>query len=162
MKRFHVHVAVGKLDESIRFYSALFGHAPTIAHADYAKWMLEDPRINFAISHRGRKAGINHIGFQVDSPEELSAMRLQLDAASGEVIEQQGINCCYARSDKHWVTDPSGIAWETFRTLGDAVMYGDADETDRAGTTLAAAPQASACRAPTSTKAATEHRVCCQ
>jgi catechol 2,3-dioxygenase-like lactoylglutathione lyase family enzyme len=160
MKRFHVHVAVDKLDESIRFYSALFGHAPTVAHVDYAKWMLEDPRINFAISQRGRQPGINHIGFQVDSPDELSAMRLQLDAASGEVIEQQGINCCYARSDKHWVTDPSGIAWETFRTLGDAVMYGD--QADRAATAPAATPHASACSAPTSTSAATEHGVCCR
>jgi catechol 2,3-dioxygenase-like lactoylglutathione lyase family enzyme len=160
MKRFHVHVAVDKLDESIRFYSAVFGHAPTVAHADYAKWMLEDPRINFAISQRGRKPGINHIGFQVDSPDELSAMRLQLDAASAEVIEQRGISCCYARSDKHWVTDPSGIAWETFRTLGDAVMYGD--ETDRAASASAGAPQTSGCCAPTSTSVATEHRVCCR
>ena len=125
MKRFHVHVAVDQLEESIRFYSMLFGHAPTVVKADYAKWMMEDPRINFAISQRDRKAGINHLGFQVESAEELAAMRSQLEAADTSLIEQDGIACCYARSDKYWVTDPSGIAWETFHTLGEVPMFGD-------------------------------------
>jgi len=125
MKRFHVHVAVDQLDESIRFYSTLFGHAPTVERADYAKWMLEDPRINFAISRRGREAGVNHIGFQVETAEELAEIRNRLDAAGSTITDQADIACCYARSDKHWVTDPSGIAWETFHTLGEAVVYGD-------------------------------------
>jgi catechol 2,3-dioxygenase-like lactoylglutathione lyase family enzyme len=129
MKRFHVHVAVDKLEDSVRFYSALFGCGPTVAHADYAKWMLDDPRLNFAISQRGRKAGINHIGLQVDSSEELQALRAQLEVAGGTVVDQQGITCCYAQSDKHWITDPSGIAWETFRNLDDAPLYGDATST---------------------------------
>jgi hypothetical protein len=129
MKRFHVHVAVDQFEESIRFYSRLFGHAPSVVKPDYAKWMIEDPRINFAISQRDRQAGINHLGFQVDTAEELAAMRSQLEAANTSLIEQTGIACCYARSDKHWVTDPSGVAWETFRTLGDVPMFGDEQRT---------------------------------
>lgn len=125
MKRFHVHVAVDQLEESIRFYSMLFGHAPSVVKSDYAKWMIEDPRINFAISQRDRKSGVNHLGFQVDSDDELAAMRAQLEAADASLIEQTDIACCYARSDKHWVTDPTGIAWETFRTLGEVPVFGD-------------------------------------
>lgn len=125
MKRFHVHVAVDQLDDSIRFYSALFGVAPTVVQPDYAKWMLEDPRVNFAISQRGRTAGINHLGFQVESDGELKAMRGQLEAADAGLVEQTGAACCYARSDKYWVTDPQGVAWETFHTLESVPMYGE-------------------------------------
>ena len=161
MKRFHVHVAVDQLEDSVRFYSALFGQPPTVAHADYAKWMLEDPLLNFAISQRGRQAGINHIGFQVETAEELDTLRTQLDAASAQVIEQKAITCCYTQSDKHWVTDPSGIAWETFRSLADAMMYGDETPANQgsSGETIAAAAQT--CCAPANVPAATERRMCC-
>lgn len=125
MKRFHVHVAVERLEESLRFYSTLFGSGPTVSRPDYAKWMLDDPCINFAISQRDRTAGINHLGLQVETAEELAAMRSQLESADAALVEQTGVACCYARSDKHWVTDPSGIAWETFRSLGQVPMFGD-------------------------------------
>lgn len=118
MKRFHVHIAVENLDKSIQFYSTLFGTAPSVLKTDYAKWMLDDPRINFAISQRGGPVGIDHLGLQVDSDEELLDLRNQLEAAEiGLRIESQ-IGCCYSRSDKHWITDPAGIAWETYHTLG--------------------------------------------
>jgi hypothetical protein len=125
MKRFHLHVSVKNLDESIRFYSALFAAEPTICRADYAKWMLEDPRVNFAISTRRQPLGVNHLGFQVDSDEELRSMRAQLEAADRRLIQEDAQSCCYARSDKYWVTDPTGIAWETFHTLGGIPVYGD-------------------------------------
>ena len=112
MKRFHVHVSVEKLEESIRFYSSLFGTAPTVVQPDYAKWMLDDPRVNFAISQRGRQPGVNHLGFQVEDDAELKAMRGQLEAADAGLLEQTNAACCYARSDKYWVTDPQGVAWE--------------------------------------------------
>ena len=125
MKRFHAHVAVEKFDESIRFYSALFGAEPTVVQSDYAKWMLEEPRVNFAISQRGHQPGINHLGFQVESDDELHAMRSQLEAADAGVLEQKDAACCYARSDKYWVTDPQGVAWETFHTLDSVPVYGE-------------------------------------
>jgi catechol 2,3-dioxygenase-like lactoylglutathione lyase family enzyme len=125
MKRFHVHVAVDDLCESIRFYSTLFGSKPGVREVDYAKWMLDDPRVNFAISSRGRPAGINHLGFQVDSAAELTGMKAQLEAADSAMVEQTATACCYARSDKYWVTDPSGIAWETFHSLGTVPVYGE-------------------------------------
>ena len=125
MKRFHVHVSVEKLDESIRFYASLFGMAPTVVQPDYAKWMLEEPRINFAISQRGHQLGVNHLGLQVDSDDELKAMRGQLAAADTGLVEQTGAACCYARSDKYWVTDPQGVAWETFHTLETVPMFGE-------------------------------------
>ena len=125
MKRFHVHVAVNDIDDGIRFYSAVFGMAPTVTKADYAKWMVEDPRINFAISSRGGKPGVNHLGFQLDSDEEFQAMHAQLAAADAGLVEEIGANCCYAKSDKYWVTDPQGVAWESFRSLGSVPLYGE-------------------------------------
>lgn len=124
MKRFHVHVAVNDLEASIRFYSTVFGAAPTVRKPDYAKWMIEDPRINFAISHRGAKAGVDHLGFQVDSDEELAALRSQVRAAEIAAVDQPDATCCYARSDKYWVTDPQGVAWETYHTFGEVEIYG--------------------------------------
>jgi catechol 2,3-dioxygenase-like lactoylglutathione lyase family enzyme len=117
MKRMHVHVSVADLSASIRFYKTLFGAAPVVIEKDYAKWMLADPKLNFAISTRGRTIGLDHLGLQVDDDEELHAMRAQLEAADAKMLEQRGEACCYARSNKHWVTDPSGIAWESFHTL---------------------------------------------
>jgi catechol 2,3-dioxygenase-like lactoylglutathione lyase family enzyme len=124
MKRFHVHVAVDDLAANIRFYSTVFGVAPTVEESDYAKWMLEDPRINFAISQRGVKPGLDHLGLQVESEEELSSLRGQVEQAEIAALDQKDAACCYARSDKYWITDPQGIAWETFRTLGSVPVYG--------------------------------------
>jgi hypothetical protein len=133
MKRFHVHVSVNDLSESIGFYSKLFGARPTVTKEDYAKWMLEDPRINFAISQRGHAAGVNHLGFQVDSEPELKVLREQAEQADLAALEEQGTACCYAKSDKYWVQDPQGIAWETFHTLGAIPVFGeDAAATKRA------------------------------
>lgn len=144
MKRFHVHVQVDDLAASTRFYAALFGAEPSVQKPDYAKWMLEDPRVNFAISARGAKPGVNHLGFQLDTDEELRAMRAQVEAAdSASLVEQQGTTCCYAKSDKYWVTDPTGIPWETYRTLDSVPVFG-VDDVPRAAPT----PAANACCAP--------------
>jgi catechol 2,3-dioxygenase-like lactoylglutathione lyase family enzyme len=125
MKRFHLHVSVKNLDESIRFYSTLFARQPAMQQSDYAKWMLEDPRINFAISTHRQPVGVNHVGFQLDSDEEFRDMHAQLLAADSQLIQESEQPCCYARSDKYWVTDPTGIAWETFHTLGSIPTYGE-------------------------------------
>jgi catechol 2,3-dioxygenase-like lactoylglutathione lyase family enzyme len=124
MKRFHLHVSVNNLEESIRFYSTVFAAQPVVRQQDYAKWMLDDPRINFAISSHRQPVGVNHVGFQVDTDEELRSMHAQLEAADARLIQENEQPCCYARSDKYWVTDPSGIAWETFHTLGSIPVYG--------------------------------------
>ena len=126
MKRFHVHVSVGDLEQSIGFYSTLFAAEPTIVKSDYAKWMLDDPRINFAISTRDPVHGVNHLGLQVDSGEELSGLESQLRRADASLVEEAQTTCCYAKSDKYWVTDPQGIAWETFHTLDSAPVFGSA------------------------------------
>lgn len=125
MKRMHVHVAVEDLKQSVGFYSALFAAEPSVLKPDYAKWMLEDPRVNFAISTRGRRAGLDHLGIQAENGEELKEIYARLHKAGGEVIEQGGTNCCYARSEKSWIDDPAGIAWETFLTTGESTDYGD-------------------------------------
>ena len=125
MKRLHVHVSVKDLAASIRFYRTLFAAEPAVTEPDYAKWMLEDPRVNFAISTRGQPLGVNHLGFQVESDEELRGMRAQLHAADARMVEENEQPCCYAKSDKYWVTDPTGIAWETFHTLGASLVYGE-------------------------------------
>ncbi|HEX4884062.1 MAG TPA: ArsI/CadI family heavy metal resistance metalloenzyme [Casimicrobiaceae bacterium] len=126
MKRFHVHLAVPDLEQSIRFYNGLFGTEPTVRKPDYAKWMLDDPRVNFAISQRGRTAaGLNHLGLQVESGDELAGVRERFAAAdAAHVADQPGASCCYAKSDKHWVTDPQGIAWEAFHSLDTIPVYG--------------------------------------
>lgn len=157
MKRFHVHVAVGDLDEGVRFYSKVFGAAPAIQKPDYAKWMLEDPRLNFAISTRGARPGVNHLGFQLDSDEEFRTMHAQLAHADAGLVEEPGASCCYAKSDKYWVTDPAGIAWETFHTLGSIPVFGSSeDETERTATCgcCAAPPAAQATQEPVRTGAA--------
>jgi predicted enzyme related to lactoylglutathione lyase len=125
MKRMHVHVAVDDLQHSIGFYSALFAAAPLVVKPDYAKWMLDDPRVNFAISARGRAAGLDHLGIQVEDKDELNEVYMRLQKAGGEVIEQGQTNCCYARSEKSWIEDPAGISWETFLTAGETTDYGD-------------------------------------
>ena len=125
MKRMHVHIAVENLDESIRFYSTLFGESPSVLKDDYAKWMLDDPRVNFAISDRIKTAGVDHLGIQVESGEELAEIAGRLKAAGEVTRDQEATTCCYARSDKAWVNDPSGLRWETFHTFGEAVDYGE-------------------------------------
>jgi catechol 2,3-dioxygenase-like lactoylglutathione lyase family enzyme len=125
MKRLHVHVSVKDLAASIRFYQTLFGAEPVVTKTDYAKWMLEDPRVNFAISTHRQPVGVNHLGFQVDTDEELRGMRAQLEAADERMLEESEQPCCYAKSDKYWITDPTGIAWETFHTLGSIPVYGE-------------------------------------
>jgi len=124
MKRFHVHAHVHDLGASVDFYTKLFGAAPTRLEADYAKWMLEDPRINFAISARGGEAGIDHLGIQVEQEGELAGLRDQAEAARGVLLDEGETSCCYARSEKHWVVDPQGIAWEHFHTLENIPVFG--------------------------------------
>jgi predicted enzyme related to lactoylglutathione lyase len=125
MKRMHVHLAVEDLRQSIGFYSALFATQPTVVKPDYAKWMLDDPRVNFAISTRGRQPGLDHLGIQVESQDELHDVCARLHAAGGNVVAQGQTACCYATSEKSWIDDPAGIAWETFLTTGETTEYGD-------------------------------------
>jgi catechol 2,3-dioxygenase-like lactoylglutathione lyase family enzyme len=125
MKRLHVHMAVEDLDQSIRFYSTLFAAEPTVVKPDYAKWMLEDPRVNFAIStHSGRPAGIDHLGIQVEDGAELAEVYGRLKQAEGPVLEEGKTTCCYAQSEKSWIADPQGVAWEAFHTTGESTVYG--------------------------------------
>jgi len=120
-----VHVAVDDLERSIGFYSALFAAEPSVVKPDYAKWMLDDPRVNFAISTRGRQAGLDHLGIQAESGDELREIYARLHEADGNVVEQGHTSCCYAKSEKSWIDDPAGIAWETFHTTGESTDYGD-------------------------------------
>lgn len=151
MKRLHIHVAVEDLSRSIGFYSTLFGAPPTVVKSDYAKWMLDDPRVNFAISDRGSARGIDHLGIQVDTREELSNLADRLKAAGEVTRDQDAATCCYARSDKSWVSDPSGVKWEAFYTSGEAVTYGEpADGTSQ---------NAACCPSPAGGKSAA--RACC-
>ena len=143
MKRFHVHVSVDDLDANIRFYSTVFGTQPSVLKSDYAKWMLDDPRINFAISKRGMKPGLDHLGVQVESEDELATLRGRVRDAEIAGQDQENASCCYARSDKYWTTDPQGIAWETFRTLDSIPVFGE----DNRG--APAEQSANACCAPT-------------
>ena len=124
MKRFHVHVSVHDLQQSIRFYSALFAAEPAVRKDDYAKWMLDDPRVNFAISTRASKAGLDHLGIQTENAAELEDLGSRLAQADVAVTAQKGASCCYAKSDKYWTIDPQGIAWESFHTLDSVPMYG--------------------------------------
>ena len=125
MKRMHLHVSVPELSQSIQFYATLFGAPPSVVKDDYAKWMLEDPRVNFAISRRGAAVGVDHVGIQVESPVELGELAGRLKAAGASTFDQEATTCCYAKSDKSWVSDPAGVRWETFHTFGEAATYGE-------------------------------------
>ena len=126
MKRLHVHVSVDDLAPAIRFYSTLFASEPTVAKSDYAKWMLDDPRVNFAISARGgANAGVDHLGIQVEDGAELNEVFGRLKSAEAPVLEQGAVTCCYHQSEKSWITDPCGVKWEAFLTHGEAAVYGD-------------------------------------
>lgn len=140
MKRFHVHVHVDDLAQSVGFYSKLFAAEPTRVEADYAKWMLEDPAVNFAISTRGAKAGIDHLGFQTDDPAELAAMKARAKAADMALLDEGETTCCYARSEKHWVTDPQGIAWEHFHTLGSIPVFNEVKPAEAQATSTCCTP----------------------
>ena len=158
MKRFHVHAHVEDLSASIAFYSKLFAAEPTRVESDYAKWMIDDPRINFAISTRGGKPGIDHLGFQTDSEEELAELKARAQAADLALLDQGETSCCYARSEKHWVTDPQGIAWEHFHTLASIPTFNEAEP--------AAAGGEKACCAGATTRAkpvatAVQQSTCC-
>jgi len=123
MKRFHVHVNVQDLQQSVRFYAQLFGAEPSVLEADYAKWMLDDPRVNFAISQRDREVGVDHLGVQTDEPAELEQLGARLEAAAAVRLAETDATCCYARSYKYWSEDPQGLRWESFYTHGAATSY---------------------------------------
>ena len=133
MKRFHVHVSVEDLAQSVRFYSALFSAEPSVLKDDYAKWMLEDPRVNFAISAGSGEPGISHLGIQAEDEDELAEVYDRLSRAERPVVEEKDTTCCYARSDKQWVADPQGVPWETFFTYGEAAVYGHSGALEKLG-----------------------------
>lgn len=140
MKRFHVHMGVENLDRSVAFYSGLFGAEPSVIKPDYAKWMLDDPRVNFAISTKeGVARGIEHLGVQVENGDELAEVYGRLKAANGPVLEEGATTCCYAKSEKSWIADPDGIMWEAFLTNGEATVYGDNPELEKLASDNAAA-----------------------
>jgi len=170
MKRFHVHLSVPDLAASIRFYSGMFGVAPSVEKDDYAKWMIDEPRVNFAISKRGTRTGLNHLGLQADSPGELAEIRTRFESAEhGAVVDETDAHCCYAVSDKHWVRDPQGIAWEAFHSLGTIPLYegisacGDTASGSACGTAASACcDQETASTAREPAVAATAGRGCCR
>jgi hypothetical protein len=125
MKRFHVHLHVENLPKNIDFYSQLFAREPARIESDYAKWMLDDPPLNFAISTRGSAKEVDHFGIQASDVEELATLKAQAEAASLSLDDQGRTSCCYARSEKYWITDPQGLAWEHFHTLGTISVYGE-------------------------------------
>jgi len=153
MKRMHVHVSVADVEQSVRFYATVFAAEPTVLKPDYAKWMLEDPRVNFAISKRAVSPGVEHLGIQVENETELAEVYDRLARAERPVLEEKATTCCYANSDKQWIADPQGVAWETFLTKGEATVYGRGGAVERlaAGSETADAP----CCTPPLTERAT-------
>lgn len=164
MKRFHVHIRVDDLNASIAFYERLFSAPPTRVESDYAKWMLDDPRVNFAISTRGGQAGLDHLGFQTDTAEELVQLKDQAQSADMALIDEGQTSCCYAQSDKHWITDPQGIAWEHFHTLGNIPVFHENQASQASSAVCCAPPKTnavaatSACCGPTSSSSSSS---CC-
>jgi len=140
MKRFHIHIGVDNLNEAIDFYSALFGTAPVKTKPEYAKWMLDDPRVNFAISTRAKTKGVDHLGIQVEEESELNELRRRLERADMTVLEEGTATCCYARSEKSWVQDPVGIPWETYRTMEDAQFFSESMESTESACCTPEAP----------------------
>ncbi len=130
MKRLHIHLSVENLKQNIDFYSTMFNSQPTVKHDDYAKWMLDDPRVNFAISNRSAKPGLDHLGIQTENETELQAIKQRLDTTQVPIETQENTSCCYARSDKHWITDPQGIAWESFHSLNEIPTFKEQKSSD--------------------------------
>jgi catechol 2,3-dioxygenase-like lactoylglutathione lyase family enzyme len=167
MKRFHVHMHVDDLAKSIAFYSRLFAAEPARVETDYAKWMLEDPRVNFAISTRGDKPGVDHLGFQVDEADELAELKARAQGADMALLDEGATTCCYARSDKHWITDPQGVAWEHFHTLGNIPVFNEAAAQQPAKTTQQPAKttqqpaQAACCPTGAPSAPAPDQAACC-
>lgn len=163
MKRLHVHIAVENIEQSTRFYSALFATEPVVLKDDYAKWMLDDPRVNFAISSRGRAPGLDHLGIQVEDAEELQEVYGRLKQADGPVLEQGETTCCYAKSEKSWINDPQGIAWETFLTSGESTVYGEEAPVVAGESSACCAPtvEAPCCGRTEAPKTAAETAGCC-
>lgn len=155
MKRFHVHMHVDDMAKSIAFYSKLFAAEPARIETDYAKWMLDDPRVNFAISTRGAKSGLDHLGFQVDEASELAELKARAEAADLAMFGTGETTCCYARSDKHWITDPQGVAWEHYHTLGDIPVFNESAKRAEGSACCAPATSAVAVTLTTPAKAAT-------
>jgi predicted enzyme related to lactoylglutathione lyase len=152
MKRMHVHVSVEDIDNAVAFYSTLFGAQPSVVKPDYAKWMLDDPRVNFAISTRGRQPGLDHLGIQVETPDELQEVYGQLHRAGDNVFEEGQTTCCYAKSEKSWIDDPAGISWETFFTTGESKDYGHSVERGpRVAQKICCEPEPAVERQPAST-----------
>jgi catechol 2,3-dioxygenase-like lactoylglutathione lyase family enzyme len=159
MKRFHVHVGVENLDASIAFYSGLFGTAPSVTKPDYAKWMLDDPRVNFAISQKcGAVKGVEHLGLQVEDQGELAEVYGRLQSAGAPVLEEGATTCCYAQSEKSWIADPDGVVWEAFLTNGEATVYGSSPELEQLASANAGA---GACCAPQTPVAPAVTSTCC-
>ena len=156
MKRFHVHVGVTDLDQSIAFYTGLFGQAPSVTKSDYAKWMLDDPRINFAISQKcGAVKGVEHLGLQVEDQRELAEVYTALEKAGRPVLEEGATTCCYAQSEKSWIADPDGVVWEAFLTSGESTVYGSGPELEQLASANAAAGSCCAPQAPAQPAAST-------
>lgn len=153
MKRMHLHIAVEDLTQSIIFYNGLFDAVPTVTKDDYAKWMLDDPLMNFAISTRSGKTGLDHIGIQAENEAELTEIKARLDAAEMNMVSQEGATCCYSKSDKHWVQDPSGIAWETYNTLDSIPTFNGHGEDEAIVEEASAEKSSGACCAPTAPQA---------
>ncbi len=153
MKRLHINLAVGDPDKSVRFYSSLFADRPTVLKPDYAKWMLDDPRVNFSISTRGERKGVDHLGIQVESDDELTGVFRRLKSAGAPMLEQGETVCCYAQSKKNWIFDPEGIAWETFLATGESPVYGSDQDLD-------ADRQAACCAAPSDAEAQVSAACC--
>ena len=156
MKWMHIHVGVEDIQASVRFYSTLFAAEPTVVKPDYAKWMLEDPRVNFAISTHGQVKGLDHLGIQVENPDELHEVYGRLQDADRPVLEEGETTCCYAKSEKSWIADPQGLSWETFLTSGESTVYGDSADLTSIRTTET--PQGACCAPKPALPAAT---ACC-
>ena len=170
MKRFHVHVHVDDLNKNIAFYSAMFNQQPARVENDYAKWMLDDPAVNFAISTRGAKPGLDHLGIQVETDDELQTLKTQATQAGMALLDEGNTTCCYARSDKYWITDPQGIAWEQFHTLDNIPVFREGSTVPASACCAPAAKPAAAscctpaqtsCCGPTAKQAANGAKACC-
>ena len=145
MSRFHIHIAVNNLPENIRFYSAMFGTQPTVEKSDYAKWALDNPAINFAISTRGKQPGLDHVGIQADDDSELKTIQHRLAQANIAGVSQENTACCYAKSDKYWSVDPQGIAWESFHTLNEIPTFNDGEQPQTSGCCIPVQTQTPCC-----------------